>query len=119
MTRFLTAIFIVAALVFPASLLWCADTEPTVPMIRTVDPVKAKAGDKVVVEGEALGTARVAELFLTKGDKDLKVEILQQTKTKIQFRVPADMPAGKYGLTVLTAGPLPQILEQPAFLVVQ
>jgi hypothetical protein len=108
---------IIAIILFPAPL-WCWDNEPTVPMIRTVDPVKAKAGATVLVEGDALNAPRVVELYMTQGETDLKVEILSQTKTQIKFKVPADMAAARYSLTVMTGGNLPQLLVQPVFLTV-
>ena len=117
MTRFMIAAAIIAIFLFPAPL-FCADNEPTVPMIRTVDPVKVKPGAIVAVDGEALAAEKVAEMFLTKGETDLKVEILSQTKTHIKFKVPANAAPARYGLTVMTAGALPLLLEQPVFLTV-
>ena len=99
MTRFMIAAAIIALLLVPAPL-WCADNEPSVPMIRTVDPVKAKPGATVVVEGEALAASKVVQMYLTRGGKDVRVEILNQTSTQIKFKAPTEMTPARYSVTV-------------------
>jgi hypothetical protein len=83
------------------------------PRMTGVEPETAKAGDALTVTGERLDKDNVAEVYLTTGSKDYKGAISEQTATTIKFKVPADVPAGRYALMVLTAGKDPKLMEQP------
>ena len=81
--------------------------------IEGVDPGTGKVGDVIGAKGEALGKAMVVELYLTDGSTDIKVPMVSQTDTLIQFKVPASAKPGKYNLMIKTAGASPKLLEQP------
>lgn len=84
------------------------------PVMRTVNPETVKAGEIAVVSGDYLDKSRVAELFLTDGKTDLKVEIVEQQKTELKFRVPANAQSGRYNLLVLMVATEPTLIEEPA-----
>jgi hypothetical protein len=109
---------VVATMILAAGLAWAVDTS-TAPYMKAVEPATAKAGDVVKVEGEALDKNRVAEVYLTKGNTDLKVEIVEQQEEFIRIKIPAEATAGRYQLMFLMAGPDPKLLEQPVFLVIE
>jgi hypothetical protein len=90
-----------------------------VPIIQAVNPESAKPGDLVTVSGENLDKSRVTELYLTNGDVDLKVVITDQSTTAIKFKVPEKAAAGRYTMTVLLAGEIPMLLDEPVHLVVE
>jgi len=90
-----------------------------VPVVQAVNPESAKPGDVVTVSGENLDKSRVTELYLTNGDVDLKVVIIDQSAKAIKFKVPEKATAGRYSLTVLLAGEDPKLLDEPVHLLVQ
>lgn len=96
----------------------CNAAGPEVPLMRTVAPQSAKAGDTVLATGEALGENKVWEVFLTDGTNDFKMQILEQTSESIKFKIPPKTPAGRFSLMVLLARE-PKFIEQPVYLVVQ
>jgi hypothetical protein len=89
------------------------------PMMRVVEPAAAKAGDDVLVKGDYLGENLVAEVYLTDGKANLKVEVLSQSDKEIKFKVPAEAKPGAYRLMVLTTGVEPMLIEEPVRFVVQ
>jgi hypothetical protein len=94
---------------------YSTDTNPLpTPVMRTVNPETVKAGEVATVSGEYLDKSRVAELFLTDGKTDVKVDILEQKSTALKFRVPASAAAGRYNLLVLLVGAEPTLIEEPA-----
>jgi hypothetical protein len=62
--------------------------QQTMPRITNVEPGNGKVGDILTVSGENLDKAQVAELYLTDGKKDAKVEVTEQTPTSIKFKIP-------------------------------
>ncbi len=99
-----------------------ADTDQPrqgVPHITAVDPVSGKAGATLTATGEYLDKSRVAELYLSTGNTDLRVPILEQSATVIKFKIPSGITPGRFRLTVLMAGPDPKLLEQPVTLLVE
>lgn len=84
------------------------------PVMRAVNPETVKAGEVAVVSGDYLDKSRVAELFLTDGKADVKVEIVEQQKTELKFRVPAKTQSGRYNLLVLMVATEPMLIEEPA-----
>jgi len=108
----------VATMILAAGLAWAVD-KSTAPYMKAVEPATAKAGDVVKVVGDCLDKARVAEVYLTKGSTDLKVQIVEQQEEFIRIKVPAEIVPGRYQLMFLMAGPDPKLLEQPVFLLVQ
>jgi hypothetical protein len=89
------------------------------PVMRTVDPDTVKAGQVATVSGEYLDKSRVAEVYLTDGKVDVKVEILEQTAGSLKFRVPEKTGAGRYNLMVLLVDVEPKLIEEPARVIVQ
>jgi hypothetical protein len=84
------------------------------PVMRAVNPGTVKAGEVATVSGEYLDKSRVAEVYLTNGTVDAKVEIVEQTETAIKFKVPAKLAPGRYNLMVLVADEPPKLIEEPA-----
>lgn len=92
---------------------------PPTPMMRTVTPETVKAGEVATVSGEFLDKSRVADLFLTNDQGDIKVQILEQSASEIKFKVPAKVAPGRYKLLVLLADIEPKLIEEPARLTVE
>ena len=90
-----------------------------VPKMSTVTPDSGRVGDIMKAEGEFLDKAHVTELYITDGTNDWKVEILKQTATQIEFKVPANAKPGRFFLMVLTAGPDPKLIEEPVRVTIQ
>ncbi len=89
------------------------------PMMRAVSPDTVKAGGTATVTGEYLDKSRVSELFLTNSEKDVKVQILEQSASAIKFRVPSNVAAGHYTLSVMLVDVEPKLIEEPARLTVE
>jgi hypothetical protein len=86
--------------------------------ITGVEPGSGKIGDVVGAAGESVDKTKVAELYLTDGTNDFKVEIVEQTDTLIKFKIPEKIKAGRYSLMIKTKGPDVKLLEQPVRLTV-
>jgi len=84
-----------------------------VPMMRSMDKDEAMRGDLVAVSGENLGKANIAELYLTNGKDDFKVDITEQTAAMLKFKVGKDIRFGRYSLMILTSSEQPMFIEQP------
>ena len=93
--------------------------QSTLPQMQTVEPSSAKSGDVVTVTGENLGTAIVANLYLTDGKADIKVEMTEQTDTAIKFKIPASMKTGRFALMVLTKGKDAKYIEEPVKVLIE
>jgi hypothetical protein len=89
------------------------------PVMRAVTPETVKAGDVATVSGDYLDQTRVAEVYLTDGKTDLKVDILEQNATSLKFKVPAKAAPGRYNLMVLVVSEEPKLIEEPARLTVE
>ncbi len=83
------------------------------PKLNSVEPNTAKPGDVLTVQGENLGKDVVQGIYLTDGQNDLRMDIIEQTATSIRFRVTDKVKPGKYNLMVLTRGDEPRLIEQP------
>lgn len=114
---------VVVVLLGGMKLAWSADVkEPEVqptPVMRTVSPETVKAGEIATVSGDYLDKSRVADLFLSNAQGDIKVQILEQSAATIKFRVPAKVTAGRYSLTVLLVDVEPKLIDEPAHLTVE
>lgn len=99
--------------------LLAVDPYPATPLMKNVEPDHARPGDTVTATGDYLNKNRVAELFLTNGKIDYRVEIKTQTDTKIVFKVPVATPTGRYNLMVLVTGKDLKLIEEPVTLVVE
>ncbi len=83
------------------------------PQMKAVEPDTAKTGDVLTVSGENLSKANVAKLYLTDGQNDFEVAILDQAATAIKFKVPAKVKTGRLALMILTSGKDQKLVEQP------
>jgi len=106
---------LVALLAFP--FLLCAQTD--FPRMTTVDPMAAKVGEIVTVSGEHLDKANVAEVFLTDGKSDTKVEITEQAAEALKFKVPDAAKPGRFGLVIRTPSTPPKDYIQPVKVTIQ
>jgi hypothetical protein len=111
--RFSIALFIpllLAAIAAPTPL----TAQEAIPRITTVEPTSGKVGTDIVVTGENLGKATVAELYLTDGKNDIKLVIMEHTDTTMKSKIPAKAVTGeRYKLMILTKGKEPKLIEQP------
>ncbi len=90
-----------------------APAQGSMPRMTSVAPDTAKAGETLTAEGENLTKQHVAEVYLTIGNNDVKVQVIEQAATTIKVKVPASIKAGRYELTILTTGKEPKLLTQP------
>jgi hypothetical protein len=89
------------------------------PRMMTVDPMTAKIGDVVTVSGENLDKENVAEVFLTDGKSDTRVQITEQAAASIKFKVPDEAKPGRFGLVIRTPSSPPKDYVQPVKVTVQ
>ena len=87
--------------------------QETFPRMTSVDPATAKSGVEVTVAGENLDKANVAEVYLSDGEKDVKVQMTEQTATSVKFKVPDAMKPGRFSLVVLTTTKPAKLIDQP------
>ena len=87
------------------------------PRCTAVDPDSGKKGDTITAKGENLGKGGIAEVYLTDGQKDTKVDISGQSDTELKFTIP-EIKAGRYHLLVLTANKA-SLIEQPVMVTVE
>jgi hypothetical protein len=69
----------------------------------------------VTVTGAARDASHVKEIYLTDGERDYRMEILEQTNVAVRLRVPAKTPAGPMRFAIVVVSRL-ELLEQPALL---
>jgi hypothetical protein len=118
MLRLLLTLALVVAII-PAVCAGTRDTSPT-PMIKVIQPDSAKAGDEVTVSGTNLAKETVAAVYLTQGDKNIKVKVTSQTDTDVKFSVPGDIKTGRFGIMVLTTGgDDAREIDEPVFLSIE
>jgi hypothetical protein len=87
--------------------------QSTFPRMTSADPAIAKSGVEVTVVGENLDKANVAEVYLSDGEKDVKVQMTEQTATSVKFKVPDAMKPGRFSLVVLTTTKPAKLIDQP------
>ncbi len=87
--------------------------QSAMPLMSSVEPASGKVGDVLSIQGVNLGQDTVAELYLTDGETDLKVAMIEQTSTSIKFRIPPAAKPGRLALMVLTRGKDRKLIEQP------
>jgi hypothetical protein len=93
--------------------------QATFPRMTSVEPATAKAGVEVTVVGENLDKANIADVYLSDGDKDVKVELTGQTATSVKFKVPDAIKPGRFSLVVLTTTKPAKLIDQPVRLTVE
>jgi 5-keto 4-deoxyuronate isomerase len=79
--------------------------------IVSVDPMMAKVGDIVTVNGDAIDKGNVDTLYLTDGKTDIKVEVTEQSAKAIKFKVPDSAKAHRWAVMVHTTKD--QLIEEP------
>lgn len=89
------------------------------PMMNSVDPASGKPGDLVTARGSRLGPEDVVAVFLTDGNVDIRVEIVEQTAAAIKFRIPRTAKPGRMALMVLTGGREGRYIEEPVKINIQ
>ncbi len=88
-----------------------------IPHCTAVDPETGKKGDTITAKGENLSKKGIAELYLTDGQKDTKVDISGQSDSEVKFTIP-ELKAGRYHLLILTADRA-SLVEQPVVVTVE
>jgi len=111
----LLSIPLLVALALPANL----QPQAGMPFMSSVEPASGKVGDVLSIQGVNLGQDNVAALYLTDGNTDLKVQMIEQTATSIRFRIPPEAKPGRFALMVLTKGKEPKLIEQPVKITVE
>ncbi len=119
MRRTLMILAVLALLVLTARTAAAVDEWHGVPVLQSVDPSSGKPGDMITAFGEYLGKPQVSDLYLTNGERDIKAEITEMTKSFVKFRIPAEAAPGKYKLMLLVTIGEPTLLEQPVTLTVE
>lgn len=89
------------------------------PRMTSVDPPNGRAGDLLTAAGENLDKANVAQVYLTDGKNDVKVEVTEQAATSVKFKIPDAAKPGRFSLMVLTTGKQPKLIEQPVKVTVE
>jgi len=85
----------------------------------TSEPASARRGDVITVTGDYLDVGCVAKVFLTDGKNDTQVEVTEQTKTTLKFKIPAKIAAGRLAVMILTVDKDAKYIEQPVKVLVQ
>jgi len=73
----------------------------------------------MVVQGTNLDRDNVAALYLTDGQTDVKVPIIEQTATSIKFKIPPEAKPGRLSLMVLSKGTDPKLIQEPVKITVE
>jgi hypothetical protein len=106
-----------AAILSATSLL--AFAGDSAPQMIDISQKAAKPGEIITVSGFGLSTKNVDEVYLTDHKFDMRVKVLDQQDTTVQFRVPPFAKPGRVQLLFLTKGNEPKLLEQPVFLLIE
>lgn len=89
------------------------------PQGSRVEPSTGKIGSTLSLTGQGLGKAKVDEVYLSDQSLDLKVKVLDQTDSKIVFRIPPSVKPGRLQVLLKTTGKEPKLLEQPVYVTVE
>ena len=113
-----------AAILSASSFLaFAGDPAPQIaPQMTDISQKAAKPGDLVTVSGVGLNAKNIDEIYLTDHKFDLRVKVLDQKDTAVQFRVPPFAKPGRMQLLFLTKSPQgedPKLLEQPVYLLIE
>ncbi|HXK04987.1 MAG TPA: IPT/TIG domain-containing protein [Verrucomicrobiae bacterium] len=87
--------------------------------MSSVTPASGRVGDVMVVQGTNLDRDNVAALYLTDGQTDVKVPIIEQTATSIKFKIPPEAKPGRLSLMVLSKGTDPKLIQEPVKITVE
>ena len=113
--RILLALVVLLAAILLAQFAGAALRNSDVTVLQGVMPTVARPGDVVTVTGFALGPDRLKEIYLTNGEVDYRVEIVEQNDLAVRLRVPAKIPAGQMRFAIVVVS-RPELLEQPVLL---
>ena len=111
---FLVLVALLAAIPF-AQFAGAALSGSNVTVLQGVTPTEARPGDVVTVTGVAVDAGHVMEIYLTDGELDYRMEILEQNNVAVRLRVPAKIPAGQMRFAIVVVS-RPELLEQPVWL---
>ncbi len=112
-------LLMLSCLLLMATVLPATANAQAFPSIHSVAPESGHAGDQLTADGENLSQDSIRELYLTDGQKDYKVDIVEQTATSITFKIPSSIVPGRFSLMVLTREAQPRLIEQPVKVDVQ
>jgi len=70
------------------------------PHIASVTPGSGKAEDTITITGQNLGKDKVAAVFLSDAKLDHKAIVIDQEATKIVIKVPDNLKAGDYNISM-------------------
>ena len=96
-------------------------SDPGVPAgsrILRLDPDSGKPGDMISAYGDQLDQSKVEALLLSDGECAALVTIVQQNQVMIRFRIPAQLPSGRYRLVIQPVGRYAHGIEQQVTLLV-
>ena len=113
--RILLALVVLLAAILLAQFAGAALRNSDVTVLQGVMPTVALPGDVVIVTGFALGPDRLKEIYLTNGEVDYRVEIVEQNDLAVRLRVPAKIPVGQMRFAIVVVS-RPELLEQPVLL---
>lgn len=85
------------------------------PRMTSTDTPNGKKGDVIAFSGANLQRAALASVYLTDGEHDFQVEVVEQTSTTVKFRIPVRVPPGRFALMALTVGKDAKFIELPRF----
>jgi hypothetical protein len=89
------------------------------PLMRTVEPYKASAGDQVTISGENLDKARVAEVYISDGKENTPVTMVTQEDKKLVVKLPATAKPGRYSFVVMLTDNPPMFIEEPVKITIE
>jgi hypothetical protein len=89
------------------------------PRMTSIEPPTAKVGAEVTIAGENLDKGNVAEVYITDGDKDVKVQVTQQAATSMKIKIPETLKPGRFSLAVLTSTKPARLIDQPVRLTIE
>jgi len=89
------------------------------PRMYSADPASAKRGDIITITGDYLDVGCVAKVFLTDGKNDTQVQVTEQTKTTLKFKIPDKIATARLAVMILTAGKDAKYIEQPVKVTIQ
>src|SRR6185436_1975369 len=82
------------------------------PRIDRIEPAVIRPGGIVNAFGAYLDRSKLADLLLTDGDSSALTHILEQNATRIRFRLPSMLEAGRYSILLVTRERQPRFIQQ-------
>ena len=88
-----------------------AGDDEAAPQMNTLSVKSAKPGELFTINGVALNSSKIDEIYLTDHKFDMKVKVIEQKESFITLRVPPFAKPGRMQVLVLTKGDDPKLLE--------